>query len=139
MPDTKMLFANQIAGFWYLKIISQKGSGSSRWFLDLDNIKDFFKLIHCFCWAWPAMPKVPKITSLQYLSNISRKRPGINLIFCMKIKIKVFYKLISPFLVAIARHAQNTQNNNFGKSLQYFKKEWSDEDDFCMHVNITLF
>ena len=39
-----------------------------------------------------------------------------NLIFCMKIKIKVFYKLISSFLVTIARHSQSIQNENFVKS-----------------------
>ena len=30
----------------------------------------------------------------------------------------------------MARHAQITQNNNFAISLQYFKKEVSDEVDF---------
>ena len=43
---------------------------------------------------------------------------------------KVFYKLISPFLVAIGRHAQYNQNDIFAKSLQYLKKEERDEVDF---------
>ena len=47
------------------------------------------------------MPKIPKVTSFYYLSNISRKRGGINLMFCMKINSKVFHKLIAVFLVAI--------------------------------------
>ena len=45
------------------------------------------------------------------------------LIFRMMINIKFFCKLISTFLVAIAKHAQSTQNNKFAISLQYLKKE----------------
>ena len=41
------------------------------------------------------------------------------MIFCMKINIKGFYKLV--FLV-IARHTQSTQNSKFVISLQYLKK-----------------
>ena len=40
-------------------------------------------------------PKVPKIASLQYLYNISKKKLEMKLIFCMQINIKVSYKLIS--------------------------------------------
>ena len=69
------------------------------------------------------MSKVSKTTSLQYLSNISRKRQGIDIIFCLKIVIKVFYKLIPSLLVTIARHAQSTENKKFAISLQYLKKE----------------
>ena len=83
-------------------------------------------------------PKVPKIPSLQYLSNISKKRWEINMVFCMRLN-KVLYQLISSYFVAIARHAQN---NKFAKlmremkmifcikfaiSSQYLKKEMSDE------------
>ena len=50
------------------------------------------------------MSKVPNITSLQYLCNISGKTS--------------------------ARHAQVTQNNKFAIYLQYLKKEVSDEVDF---------
>ena len=79
------------------------------------------------------MPKVPKITSLQYLCNISRKRRGINIIFCMKIHIKVFYKRVVSFLLVLARHVQSTQNSKFVISLQYLekkKKKGRDEVDF---------
>ena len=74
----------------------------------------------------------PKIASLQYLSNISRKRSGINMIFCMKVIIKIFYKLTPTFLVTIVRYAQSTQNNNFATYLQYLKKKGRDEVFFCM-------
>ena len=49
---------------------------------------------------------------------------------CMKINIKVFYKLITSFLLVIAKHAQSTQNSKFVISLQYPKKEGRDEVDF---------
>ena len=42
------------------------------------------------------MPKVPK-TSLQYLCNVSRKLLRINLVFCLQINIKVFFKLLYHF------------------------------------------
>ena len=48
----------------------------------------------------------------------------------MKINIKVLYKLIPLFLVAIASHGQTTQNNKFSIFLQYLKKERRDEIDF---------
>ena len=33
------------------------------------------------------------------------------MIFCMKININVFYKLVVTFLLVIARHAQSTENS----------------------------
>ena len=47
------------------------------------------------------------------IGNISRKKWGIKLIFCMEIIIKVFFKLILSFLLVIVRYTQSTQNNNF--------------------------
>ena len=54
----------------------------------------------------------------------------MKLIFYMQIEIKDFFNLILSFLVHVARHAQITQNNKFAISLQYPKKEVSDEIDF---------
>ena len=51
-------------------------------------------------------------------------------IFCLQIQTKVFYKLVASLWVCIARHAQNTQYNKFAISLQYLRKEMSDEIDF---------
>ena len=48
----------------------------------------------------------------------------------MKLNIKVFYKLIPSFLVAISRHRQGTQNNKFPVSLQYLKKNESNKVEF---------
>ena len=45
------------------------------------------------------------------------------MIFCMKIEIKVFYKLVVSFLLVRARHPQSTQNTMFVISLQYLKNE----------------
>ena len=54
----------------------------------------------------------------------------MKLIFCLQIQTKVFSKLVVSLWVCIARHAQNTQYNKFAISLQYLKKEMSDEIDF---------
>ena len=51
--------------------------------------------------------------------------------FYMKISIKVFNKLVISFLFFIPRYAQITENSNFVTSLQYLKKERSDEVDFA--------
>ena len=42
----------------------------------------------------------------------------------------VFYELILLFWVCLTKHAQSTQNNKFAISLQYLKKDVSDENDF---------
>ena len=52
------------------------------------------------------------------------------MIFCMKINIKVFYKLVVSFLLVTARHAQGAQNSRFVILLQYLKKEGRNEGDF---------
>ena len=85
------------------------------------------------------MPKVPKIASLQYLCNMSKKKGGMKLTFCMVINIKLSYKLILLILVGKARTAQITKNSKFAKSLQYLKKEVRDEVDFlCNEHNSFL-
>ena len=45
----------------------------------------------------------------------------MNLIFCLQINVKGFFKLLLSLI---------TQNNKFAISLQYLKKELSDEVDF---------
>ena len=39
----------------------------------------------------------------------------------------------------MARHVQNTPNDKFAISLQYLKKEVSDEVNFCVQININIF
>ena len=58
---------------------------------------------------------------------------GMKLIFCLQINTKVVYKMIVSLWLCVARHAQNTQKK-FAISLQYLKKELSDEVDF-LHVH----
>ena len=45
--------------------------------------------------------------------------------------MEVFYKLILLF----SKHAQSTQNNKFAISLQYLKKDVSDEEVDFLHVD----
>ena len=42
-----------------------------------------------YWWAWSSILKLLKVTSLQYLYNISKKKLRMEFIFCMKINIKV--------------------------------------------------
>ena len=76
------------------------------------------------------MPRVPKITSLQCLCQISRNKGGMNLIFLHAEKHQFFYKSRLSILVGMAIYVQSTQNNKFSKSLQYLKKEVRNKVDF---------
>ena len=51
-------------------------------------------------------------------------------IFGIHVNMEVFYKLILSFWACVTKQAQNTQNNKFAISLQYLKKDVSDEVDF---------
>ena len=70
-------------------------------------------------------PKYPK----QQVYNISRKTRRMNLIFCLQVKFKGFFKLIPSFYMCVARHGQITQSNKFAIYLQYLEKKVSDEVD----------
>ena len=58
---------------------------------------------------------------------------------------KFFYKLVPSFVVAIAKHAQITQNNKLARYLQYVKKEWrnevlhSDKHQTFLQVDLSSF
>ena len=49
--------------------------------------------------------------------------------FSIQINMEVFYKLVLSFWLCVTRHVQNTQNNIFAISLQYRKKDVSNEVD----------
>ena len=57
-----------------------------------------------------------KITSSQYLYNISRKKGGMKFIYCMQINIKPSYKLVLLILMVVSSHAESTQSTKFTKS-----------------------
>ena len=59
--------------------------------------------------------------------------------FCMKISIKLSYKLIPLILVCMVRPAQITQINKFAKSLQYLKIEVRNEVDFFTMRNTVFY
>ena len=54
----------------------------------------------------------------------------MKLIFCLQMNVKGFFKLLLSFYVCVTRHTQITQDSKFAVSLQYLKKELSDEVDF---------
>ena len=64
------------------------------------------------------MPKVPKITSLQYL----QKNVGKEVDFLPADKTKPFDNVIVSIRVYVPRLAQSTQNNKFAISFQYLKE-----------------
>ena len=72
------------------------------------------------------------------LCNSSRKRLGINMIFCIMINVKVLYKQLVSLLLVLARHAASTQCSKFVISLQYVKKKRGVNLIFHMRINIKL-
>ena len=59
-----------------------------------------------YWWAWSSILKVLKVTSFQYLQNISKKKLGREFVFCMQINIKLGWL----FLMEVARCVQSTQS-----------------------------
>ena len=53
--------------------------------------------------------------------------------------MKFFYKLIPSILLATARHAQSSQNNNIAMSFQYLKKKGRDELNFLYADKYQIF
>ena len=100
------------------------------------NTKDLYRFIPYFVGTL-GMPSVPKITTLQYLYKISRKKRRIKFIFCMEINIKVFYKFYQFWLSWLGM-PKVPQNNNFEISLQYLKKKRGMKLIVCMKVNIKV-
>ena len=77
------------------------------------NIKVFCKLILSFWVCATRHAQGTQNKNFAYLYNISRKNMGggrMQLIICLQIYTKVFYKLIISVLVYVAMHAQSTQN-----------------------------
>ena len=66
------------------------------------NIKFSTSWYYHIWWDWSCVPKVLKITSMQYLCNISRNKWVMKLIFCM---------LISMVFIGFLRDAQSTKTS----------------------------
>ena len=84
------------------------------------------------------MTKVPKITSLQFICDISRKTWRTKSIFCLQINIKYFLKLIPSFWACVTRHAQFTQNIVFAIFLQYHREKRVINLNFCVQVSMKV-
>ena len=69
--------------------------------------------------------------------NISRRNWMMKGIFCMKIYIKVFYRLMLSFWVCATRHTQSTQ-----KKFAYFsnisRKGWEMKLIFCLQIKTSF-
>ena len=70
-------------------------------FLSADKHQSFLQFGAIAFGGYGQMCPKYKMISLQCLCNISRKSWGINIIFFMKINIKVFCKLVASFLLVI--------------------------------------
>ena len=120
---SSILKVPKIASLQDLYNISKKKCKMKLIFCMQVNIKVTFKLISTLCasnvlqgdtiiidgWAWSSILKVFKVTSLQNLYNISKRRLGKEFIFLHLDKLQSFYKLVLSFLMEVARHFQSTQ------------------------------
>ena len=99
----------------YLRNISRKTWEMKLIFCLHINTNVFYKLIASLGLVYSGMPKVAKITSLQYKmqNNNLKENMKDKVDFCLQINIKCFLELILSFLVCVDRHTQITQNNKF--------------------------
>ena len=107
------------------------------------NIKACCKLKVWFWWIWSSIPKVPKIASLQYLYNNSKKKlKMLSWFFACKYQHQKFpektlrasnspIRLILLLLMGMIKYSQITQSNKFAISSQYLKREVRNWDHFC--------
>ena len=87
-------------------VIPQKRSDWWSWIFVQMSIKVFLNWCYCFWWAWPGMPKVLQITSMQNLFNISINE------LCYVLhadKKESLSQVDSIFLMGLTRHAQSFQ------------------------------
>ena len=76
------------------------------------NITVSHKLMIWFWWAWSGILKVLKVTGLQYLYNIPKKKSGREFMFLHASKHQSFWKFTLSFSMKVIRHVQSTQNKN---------------------------
>ena len=69
------------------------------------------------CWAWSSIFKVLKVISLQYLYNISKKKLGKKLIFCIQMSIKVCTSWDYCFWCKWPKYPKKEVGNLFAKSV----------------------
>ena len=81
----------------------------------------YMKTWRAWWWEWSSILKVLKVTSLQCLYNISKKK------LWMEFSI---FDVSYWFLMKVARHVQSTQKRKFVKLWQYIKKKYS--NCFCV-------
>ena len=90
-------------------------------------------------WVSCYWPECCQSIKLQDFSkcNISRRNWMMKCIFCMKIDIKVFYRLMLSFWVCATRYAQSTQ-----KKFAYFsnisRKGWEMKFIFCLQIKTSF-
>ena len=108
----------------------------------LININVFFKLIstllaskfptrwcYHYWWTWSSILKVLKVTNLQYLYNISKKKLEMEFIFYMQINIKTSTSWIIVFDES-SQTCPKSQNRKFVKYVQYINKKY--RNCFCV-------
>ena len=126
-PDKYKGFYKVVVSFWVC-VISLAQSTPKKNTLKREEWSWFFACrktskislswYHHFRYAWPGMPKLPKIKCFLFLYNTLRKRLVMRLIFYMQITMKVNYKFIQWFLMGMIKHSQSLQNSKFAMSLQ---------------------
>ena len=68
------------------------------------------KWYYHYWWVWTSILKVLKVTSLQYLYNISKKESKVCSSFFALRQIQSFHKLALSFLMEITRRVRSSQN-----------------------------
>ena len=101
---TKMLSANQIAGFFKMYYLKEEVNDVYFWYADKHrSLLQVNTIISVYVTRHSQRTQNKKFA---YLCNITRKLWCMKLIFYLQINTKVFYKLIVWLWVWVARQAQ---------------------------------
>ena len=89
-----------------------------------------------YWWAWSSIPKVLKVLSLQYLSNISKKEVWNGVDFLHADKNQTFCKFTILFLMVVVIHVQNMQSSQNAKHSDIL---WGSSHVHCylLHTDIS--
>ena len=108
--------------------LKRKSQGRSEWWSLFLACRATAKLstswFYHFRCEQPGMSKVPQIRSLHIFAISLEKHGGgggggggVELLFCLQIDTKIFYKVLISFWVCVSRLAQSTQNEKLAISL----------------------
>ena len=107
-------------------------------FLPADKRQRFFQIDIIFLSVRPGMSKLPKMTSLLFLSDILRKKWVIKMIYRTQINMKACYKLMQWFWCCWSNVPKVTGIASLLCLYNVWRKKLEMKLIFCVQINIKV-